>query len=38
LVEQWSEEPRSTSAREFPNKLAADTGSWAVETNSLAAT
>jgi hypothetical protein len=38
LVEQWSEEPRSTSAREFPNKLERDTGFRPSKANSLAAT
>ena len=38
LVEQWSEEPRSISLREFPNKLARDTRFEALEKNSFAAT
>ena len=38
LVEQWSEEPRSTSLPKFPNKLAPDTRFQGFESNSLAAT
>ena len=38
LVEQWSEELRSISLREFPNKRAADTCIESLETNSFAAT